>query len=321
MSRSYWLPVIAAIGLALAGTVDARPIGEHQGHRKGTTDAQTIPSTGAVPGPSIAFQNGVERIARALEAANNEQPSAKEKQDAQDNLNAQQNMATWAFWMFVVGAVEAILTGAGVLLVWRTLKASWAAAREAKRAADAANTSIEVTREIGQKQVRAYLHCLESNYVLSGPDITLWPIVKNTGQSPATRISISAQAYVWVKGNDDNLSLKISEPRTCGVAPVAGGEAANGVIGFDNPIKFSPGVDLKTALNPEFSVRGILKWEDVFGSPQEIGFTFVKSTDAEMARDGIYTKGVMGVIHNIPLTEAELHEDDWLLDEAEKASD
>ena len=57
-------------------------------------------------------------IARALEAANNKPTPADEEQRAQRDLSAQENMATWAMWMFWAAFSQVILTTAGVFLIW-----------------------------------------------------------------------------------------------------------------------------------------------------------------------------------------------------------
>lgn len=68
-----------------------------------------------------------------------------EKQRAQADLEAQQDMALWAFWVVVVSAVSVAIAGVAVLLVYLTLreagkttKAATEAAHAAHRQADAA---------------------------------------------------------------------------------------------------------------------------------------------------------------------------------------
>lgn len=141
MSRSYWLPAIA-LGLVLAGAANANPIRHQTSHSEQAPGAQPKPKPDAPPSIPVSVQNAIQRIASALESANNKQPTKAEKKQAYKNLRSQQHMAKWAKWMFFTGVAETLLTLLGVFLVWKTLEASWAAAREAKRAADAAQDAL-----------------------------------------------------------------------------------------------------------------------------------------------------------------------------------
>jgi hypothetical protein len=324
MSRSYWLPIVAVVGLALAGATNAQAISHNGGRHTRAHQAQTKPKTDAQPSALIAVQNDIQRVARALEAANDKQPSPAEQQQASDNLEAQQGMVKWARWMFCAAVLEALITASGVWLVYRTLyhtriasKAARDAVVEAGRAADAANTSIEVTREIGQKQVRAYLHCIEAKYMLVNDGIWCWPIVKNTGQSPAKNVRLDANARVWIVHADGTTNLDVSNPRGGGVPPVPAGGTENGMLMFDNPIKLGDGTGERERLNPAFDIRGLLTWEDVFGVQDSIGFTLMKIGNSEYTdHNGSPTAtGVLRVLHNTPLTEAELHENDDMYEE------
>lgn len=101
------------------------------------------------------------------------------QQYSNKDLQAQQDMALWAFWMFSVGAFSVALSVVGVVLIWKTLLATQTAA---KYASDA----VDVTREIGIAQTRAYI---------SRPQVEVEPLnansfiiritVKNSGNSPA----------------------------------------------------------------------------------------------------------------------------------------
>jgi hypothetical protein len=157
MSRSYWLPVIAAVGLVLSGSIQANPIGHGPGDHHGTKQATGEPQTNSQPATAIAVQNDIKRIASALEAANAKQPSADDKQQAQENLEAQKRMAFWARFMFFVALAETIVTAFGVWLVWHTLKASWAAAIAASEGTKKAGEAIAQSEAHSRRQLRAYV--------------------------------------------------------------------------------------------------------------------------------------------------------------------
>jgi hypothetical protein len=94
-------------------------------------------------------------------------------QTADKDLQAQQDVAFWAFWTFIVAAVNVPVGLGGMALVWRSLRHT----REA----------ITIDREVGHAQVRAYLTVEpgEPGDVTIDKPFTAAFTIKNTGQSPA----------------------------------------------------------------------------------------------------------------------------------------
>jgi len=131
------------------------------------------------------------RFANALEAANRHPYANAEQKRAADTLQAQKDTASWAFVMLLIAGAETTVTLVGVILVGLTLSASRAAARDAKRQADAAEKSVEGTRA----QVRAYVSiCAFRLSFMSGfvpgkacPQIVI--TAQNDGQTPARKFS------------------------------------------------------------------------------------------------------------------------------------
>lgn len=72
------------------------------------------------------------------------------KQSTNQDLQAQQDMAFWAMWMFIASGGTILVTGVGVYLVWQTLEAT-------REAVAAANRTADEAKRIGEAQVRAYL--------------------------------------------------------------------------------------------------------------------------------------------------------------------
>ena len=109
-------------------------------------------------------------------------------------------MAFWAMAMFFAALLGTILTGAGVFLIWRTLEATKRAAvaaegavTEAKNATKAAQEAVNVTRDIGRAQVRAYVTIKSAAIYFGGDDggPFIQIVAANSGQSPA-------RSFVWV---------------------------------------------------------------------------------------------------------------------------
>ncbi|MCO5082280.1 MAG: hypothetical protein M9955_11555 [Rhizobiaceae bacterium] len=107
------------------------------------------------PGYAERFLTAVERIEPAIREliAEEDKVTADAERERDDaDLRAQQSMAVWAFWMFVASALSVVLTGVGVVLIWRTLLHTrdaaihaGAAVLEAKNATKAAQDAVDVT--------------------------------------------------------------------------------------------------------------------------------------------------------------------------------
>lgn len=114
---------------------------------------------------------GIEAAIRDLIAEQRNQTSQEPGDHEVRDLDAQEQMALWAYWMFVATAAAVVLTFAALLAIIRTLHHTKRAADaafdmvdEAKATTTAAQGTIEVTRDIGQRQIRAYVqfdgvHC------------------------------------------------------------------------------------------------------------------------------------------------------------------
>ena len=102
--------------------------------------------------------------------------SAQDHSRAERDLYAQQAMALWAKIMAVVTFLGLGLTSLGIYLVWGTLD-------QTKAATKAAVEAVNVTREIGQRQVRAYLWVagITSNKIVVGAKPGFSVELKNSG--------------------------------------------------------------------------------------------------------------------------------------------
>ena len=206
-----------------------------------------------------------------------------------------------------IGAFEAILTAAGIFLVWRTLRASWAARDEAERAADAAEKSVKVARNIGRAQVRAYLSCSDSTYFVHSSGITVWPRFKNSGQSPTRRISVRGNLTISWGINT------FGKGQTCGVGPIQSGQEGNGMLTFDD----IPEAAIQAVLEGGggLSVRGIVEWTDVFKAVDHLAYTLLTVEPGARSEDGRELRGSMVAVNKMPIVdgksvdEEEPHED------------
>jgi hypothetical protein len=183
----------------------------------------------AAPGngkePQTAQPNGdqriihqLERIAATLDKVSQERPAdagcRAGKDNRQSDLCAQWKAAdaaaesAWsayaAFWAAIVGLLIGALTliAAGFAAKFARDAAihTEAGANEAKRAADAAEQSLESSREVAQSDLRAWLD-IDLTLVGCGRNdrfasITVNVELKNLGKTPALRTAVSVKAYV-----------------------------------------------------------------------------------------------------------------------------
>ena len=147
---------------------------------------------------------GIEAALRDLVAEQRQQAGLGPEDHELRDLHAQEAMAFWAKLMFYAALASVIITAVGVELVRRTLKASregvrhansaadaaWKTVEQAKLATDAAEETTNITRDIGRRQLRAYVTVdVKKGLILNnGQELRIHIILKNTGQTPAKNV-------------------------------------------------------------------------------------------------------------------------------------
>lgn len=247
-----WMKLILIVVLAASLAAHANDVSHHARSAQSAAQAQTQPKANPQPSLPMAVQNNVERIARALEAANTKQESADERQRAEQDLRDQDSMANWAFWMFLVGLGEILLTAVGVFLVWRTLI-------HTRDAAVAARDAVTETRRIGEAQVRAYLSCASARFDINEVWVVAVPVIKNLGQSPAIDVQIQGWLGVMSPPKQEGASFVT----LLGSIPASGERTATLLWGkkADDPHIMGLVYDKSCAI----SVTCEMTWLDVFG--------------------------------------------------------
>lgn len=188
MLRRYWLPIFTVFGLVLAA--QAQTVGRNDESQISAAQQRAEPKNTTQPAVPLAVQSDIHSIAKSLEAANRKEQSPEEEDRAERDVTAQEYMASWLPWMFGLAFLEIALTTIGVCFVWSTLKANWAAAGEAKRAADAANKTVASMEDTAQRQLRAYIHFTIDKTAIAfspGQKPVINILYENCGQTPAMR--------------------------------------------------------------------------------------------------------------------------------------
>lgn len=293
MSRRYWLPILAVVGLILA----AQQAAQAQGRQGSATQSQRAPQAQSQPTVVPALQDSLNRIGTALEAQNKKGEASEDKRKAEEDRQAQFSMAQSARQMFIVGMAEAAITFAGVMLVLATLIYTRHAAKAAQAAVTEAKEATKATREIGEAQVRAYLTTQDSKFSVGATYFDCYPTFRNSGQSPARNITVRATGFV-LDGNITKTHRLARMATDCN--PIVAGGLGNGRLEFSGGGKVPNGVLLSD--NAFFIVDGDVEWEDVFGKKQTLNFTLIQieKGEAKPYRYGMYREGKLSAGDNAP---------------------
>jgi hypothetical protein len=267
----------------------------------------------------------MDSVRAAIESAGNKTETPEEKHRAEQDLAAQLVMAKAARQMFWVGVAENVITLAGVLLVLATLIYTRHAAKAAQAAVTEAKEATKAAREIGEAQVRAYLHCEGAKFfILTGGIFSCHPKIRNTGQSPAKNIRIEASCRMSRETGGVPLLSRTyweCEREYCVVPPISAQQSESGNLNFPA----ITGVDDRSLLEDfrYLSVDCLLIWEDVFERENAIAFKLL-AEDGQVAGEGQFRQriGKMSARHRTPMTEDEWkrEEEYWASQEPEGSS-
>lgn len=161
MLSSYRLAAIA-LGIILAGAPalaqetpqpttqsEPEPAGEQQTGAP-ASDENTDTEQGDAEFLLPALQ-GIESAIRELIPEEDKVAAEADRRRDKADLEAQESMARWAFWMFIAAAASVVLTFVGLALLWRTLL-------HTRRAADYANDMVveaKATTAAAQETLKA----------------------------------------------------------------------------------------------------------------------------------------------------------------------
>ena len=226
MPRSYWLPAVA-LGLALTA-VQAKPVQQAPSANANAKEGHSQPQSSAQPLPLAGIHHNADRTAKPLKSNNAGDRRTKEDERAQEDLDAQKQMATAASNAVIVGGIEAFITFIGVLLVGWTLyhtkraaDAARDAAKEAKRASDTASDGLVQSEEQMQREMRAYVAVEPGgiNWLIGRDDAIGHVVLRNVGKLPASEVYLLAhmkiaprQNFVFTAPEEPNIVQRTVQP-------------------------------------------------------------------------------------------------------------
>ena len=164
-----------------------------------------------------------------------------------------------------------IITGAGTITIVLTLRHTSDSADAARDAAKAAMESVKVAREIGQKQVRAYVgtkNVMLHDFVVGKHPTFVYTLI-NSGQTPAYGLQVNVVAYFFEGEAPKNFFSHVA-PNSI-VDLVAGG-SSHAPVKWPEPLTAEAFQSFKTG-NHKLLFMGYMNYRDVFGKLRRAVFS------------------------------------------------
>lgn len=184
------------------------------------------------------------------------------------DLQAQQEMAFWAFWMFSASVAGLVVSIAGLGLLLMSLMQT--------------RTAIRDTREIGEAQVRAYLTVTGGDFIVrSDGTIEFRVQMRNVGTSPSPECEVFAQASSpRITESEISAALDYSDTVSLRTFFIPTGETWSRWITIKTPFPALASQYLYEGWSP-VKIEGQIRWKDVFGGQQMAEFLMLEHLDNE----------------------------------------
>jgi len=108
-----------------------------------------------------------------------------QQQRDESDLQAQRDMANWAFWGLVISGSGLCVTAIGTIFLAWQVKLTRQAVEDTEKATASTAEANRIAQSIGQTQVRAYLSIEKVDCSIVESGICFRAFIKNSGNSPA----------------------------------------------------------------------------------------------------------------------------------------
>lgn len=210
-------------------------------------------------------------------AASADQPGRSEER-AEEDLRAQEEMADWAESMVWISLAGLAATSVGIVYVALTLRETRLATAAAIRGTKVSEEAVSVQRELGEKQVRAYIFLDAAGPILPfqlavGEPPSGMINIKNFGQSPAydIRCQRGTMSGPWPIPDDFEFPTDDTANFATG-ASLAPGEVTSFPIFKAGQIVGQEDFDGIRDGNLAFYIWGRIRYRDVFGHSRHTNF-------------------------------------------------
>lgn len=128
------------------------------------------------------------------------------RNDANEDLKAQKNMAFWAAFMGISTAFMTALTAIAVFYVFRTAQFTRDTLTQAEKTNEAAWATLEETKRTNEVQNRAWVEVVNCRVKFDNDTLEIEITVENFGKSPAYRVSEIRNLHLkGIDGGEDRL--------------------------------------------------------------------------------------------------------------------
>ncbi len=181
-------------------------------------------------------------------------------------LEAQEDMAFWAMWMFVAAVATFAITSIGTFLIWRQVRLTRKAVEDTSAATETMKEANRIAEENSHRQLRAYLSVKSVTVSESDWDDERLQIMieaENAGQTPAVLRSIVMRAAWATESGDRNLVDHTSKNQV----------PCHRNTPMHIPLSFKCDDEL-LGKEGHLTVVGRIEYDDVFGKRQKEPFSF-----------------------------------------------
>ncbi|MEO5806565.1 MAG: hypothetical protein ABIQ45_08670 [Devosia sp.] len=284
-------PALIALGLILAALCFCVALTAYQPSAESDKKQPSSLTNAEGSAPAIAPDSqSIEQI----QSTEYENPCGQGEDNRKSDLCAQWKAADAASYAALWGMISAIVGGLGVVSVAVSLYYTRQALLIAVAGTKAARKGNKIASRIGRSQTRAYLSCTSARYRLINQTCVLTFTVKNFGQSPANRCTLSAKVIainIDSTGTDDQLLYSQSRETEIFFLP-SQMEDDSATLIF--PLQFSRSIiDSFNESHMLISAECKIVWDDVFIDSQTANF-FVVESDTEIVDDGVFPRRRQG---------------------------
>lgn len=282
MLRSYWV-VVFTFALALSASLGVQAQVSEYSEQREITAQQT-------PLENPPWSLGVHIVDGQASASARKLREEQSDQREMDDLLAQQGMNETTQKMANLVDMQTWLIGIGTALLFVTLSLTWQANK-------AARDAVEITRQIGETQTRAYLDVdsCKAEYFAepSMPEHIRFMInLRNTGQTPARNVSGWVTCH-FAHDFDEKYPVKDAS------------QDSKTSVGAGRELKFEfwttdrgwPIEAVQTVRSQQTNlwVHGLVEYQDILGQDREVCFRFrvetgiVKKPEMKICSEGNYS--------------------------------
>jgi len=270
---------------------------------------QYQPDPGCTPYELAQVPIGFERAAQARGCANQAQDYHREIDDLTQQTRAAEGVEK-ANWLgesnYLLSRLQLILSALGaVALIYslhlnrRATASAQASVHEARNSVRTAEAAVTLTREMTQRELRAYVACIGVKWIEiedeRGGGVLVKVSINNKGQTPARRFSVRHRSYL--KRHEGDLVKcydSIDRNGFSGPIDLAPAQEHNLIFHFDKGERNGM-IDISKRNIDHVLHVTYIRYTDVFGRNRRTIATHILNPDSlielDQARLSIYTRG------------------------------